>query len=132
LFVHSFLPSLLSSLPPSVSSCSTEVWIQSFQLSLLGRQSITWTTPSALKSLTLKLLFYFCLYWGLNSGPCACLASALTLEPCPSPSFLVSNILIFFKHVLTFLPWLGSDHGPPISTFQVAGIISIEASLSNS
>jgi hypothetical protein len=34
---------------------------------------------------TLYFIIYLWQYWGLNSGPCACLVGTLLLEPCPHP-----------------------------------------------
>jgi hypothetical protein len=46
--------------------------------------------------------FFFLWYWGLNSGPCTCLADTLPLGPCPQPKdyFLIENILSKVKKLI--------------------------------
>jgi hypothetical protein len=60
----------------------------------------------------LGLTPFFLKLLGLNSGSCACWASALPLEPCPQPIFA----LVIF-HDLGFCWGLASGSSPPTHYF---------------
>jgi hypothetical protein len=61
-------------------------------------------------------------YWGLNSGPYACCASALPLE--------THHQAFSFIFIYGLLLGLTSDSDPPTSTSQVAGMCVPTHSLS--
>jgi hypothetical protein len=67
-------------------------------------------------------VFFPLQFWGLNSGPRACLTNALSLGP-----HLQSVLLwLFWRWGLeNYLPWLASNCNPPVSASQVAGITDL-------
>jgi hypothetical protein len=79
-----------------------------------------WEPPNTLdgsQAIEIGPHFFFGSKCNLNSGPHACEAHGLLLEPCTQPFFSC-----FLYRISQFLPEWASDHNPPSNASHVPGL----------
>jgi hypothetical protein len=105
---------------PAAGRFSHAYWtVTLHSLSSISPQGSLWHVPP-LPSFLPSSLHLFLFFLSLNSGPCACWAGALPLEPCPQP---FSDLVFFHISSCVFFPPVQPQATILYLCLLVAGIV---------